>query len=203
MSCTAKVPVCPLVPYIPKEDVYCRLSEWGNFSSCSTRCGAGTKTRERKYLHPEYKEACEANPDKAATVENVECYGSDDNCVQDPAVISESNQFCSNLTFACRGGTWNVITGSGRNAMPPAVRDTKRGIWYPKGILKSVQLKRWSNATNRLAQKRRAKMQRPAQRLVFKIVMRRDFITVSSKNLPISSRVLSRIPESNLVRDSC
>lgn len=80
MRCIAKVETCPMTKYLSKDDPFCRLGEWGNFSSCSTNCGVGTKTRSRKYLHPEYEEACEANPDKENTVEDKECYGSDDNC---------------------------------------------------------------------------------------------------------------------------
>lgn len=82
MRCTAKVKVCPGPgrPYLTKDDPFCQLGEWGNFSSCSTNCGVGTKTRSRAYLHPEYEEACEANPEKESTVEDIECYGSADNC---------------------------------------------------------------------------------------------------------------------------
>lgn len=85
--CVGAVKVCPFnVTYLSKDDPLCRLSEWSNYSSCSTNCGVGTKTRDRKYLHPEYEEACEANPDKENTVEDTECYGSDDNCKPDLAV---------------------------------------------------------------------------------------------------------------------
>lgn len=99
--CVAAIKTCPhRMKYLSKGDPLCRLGEWGNFSSCSTSCGVGTKTRSRQYLHPEYAQACEANPEKENTVEDVECYGSDDNCKPD-SMVRKADVRCLEMTKCC------------------------------------------------------------------------------------------------------
>ncbi|KAK5643758.1 hypothetical protein RI129_007603 [Pyrocoelia pectoralis] len=63
------------------EDPRCKLTDWGEWSSCSVTCGIGTKTRSRRYRNRNAAKRCAAGQENPPILEqNLECNGEGEDC---------------------------------------------------------------------------------------------------------------------------
>lgn len=75
---------CRNEPGLPSEDPRCQLTDWGDFSSCSAKCGKGTSTRSRRYRNRSAAKMCAAGKENPPPLENnMQCDGEDPGCTED------------------------------------------------------------------------------------------------------------------------
>ncbi|KAK9875779.1 hypothetical protein WA026_009571 [Henosepilachna vigintioctopunctata] len=67
---------------LQSDDPRCELTQWSAWSSCSTECGNGTMTRDKKFKNPQYAAQC-ANNDPAITQQNEMCNENSSSCPND------------------------------------------------------------------------------------------------------------------------
>jgi len=68
-------------------EVDCSLSDWGEWSDCSSECDRGTRTRFRRYNNPQRSSHCSAELDGMEP-----CHGSGPLCPQTSAEVSEREE---------------------------------------------------------------------------------------------------------------
>ncbi|XP_044594541.1 spondin-1-like isoform X4 [Cotesia glomerata] len=94
----------------------CKLSEWGEWSSCTTSCGEGETTRSRIFVHKKHRKRCKLvsnGPELQQTVP----------CENDPCENTKTEEKCPDDVYG-PWGAWSPCTsscGSGtktRNRIP-------------------------------------------------------------------------------------
>uniref|UniRef100_A0A1Y1JWI6 Spondin-1 n=1 Tax=Photinus pyralis TaxID=7054 RepID=A0A1Y1JWI6_PHOPY len=72
------------------EDPRCKLTDWGEWSTCSVTCGIGTKTRSRRYRNRNAAKRCAAGQENPPILEqNLECNGEGEDCEEGEAAEKE------------------------------------------------------------------------------------------------------------------
>lgn len=72
-------------------DPYCELTQWSEFSSCSSKCGTGTRTRDRTYVRRNAEKFCTKGKFYLPILQdNEDCVGEDPSCDgNDPQEVYE------------------------------------------------------------------------------------------------------------------
>ncbi|KAK6620458.1 hypothetical protein RUM44_006859 [Polyplax serrata] len=101
MSCYGKRRICRdsmdrmnKDPDVWKNDPSCQVTEWTNWSPCSTTCGAGVRTRSRKYKIRGAKKKCSLLPGAQQLEQTDECFFQDDCYGDDDNDDGEANENC-------------------------------------------------------------------------------------------------------------
>ncbi|KAL0268413.1 UNVERIFIED_CONTAM: hypothetical protein PYX00_010368 [Menopon gallinae] len=83
MSCYGKRRTCRIHGFgeegkeFWEDDPACQLTEWSDWSPCSTSCGTGVSTRSRKYKIKAAKKKCSLLPGAPELQQTIECAGQD------------------------------------------------------------------------------------------------------------------------------